>query len=294
MPTPQSILPFDRWSFIVLLFTLAMLSAFVAIDAISSLSVLVLYLIPVCVMAWLVRGYWWLVMAMLCAVGYVLAQRFTPDNPLFTMGVIVWNGGIRFLVLAAFGWLVHRLKTLSRNPGSLMSAHDTTGMLTMLGLDETLRRADVIERFRGKPVALMLIDAERKVSAFQGHGTEHSALVAAILSKAIIKRARPDDLCVRLSPNHYLLVMPGIDRAEAFSHAASLADEFTTIRRTLDDSFVATSLVCWSSVPVPEMSVFRRHTENRLTQLKILSPGKHHEESFDEAAGAWERNPLKA
>src|SRR5689334_949089 len=136
MPPLRQILPLDRWNAVVITATTLLLVAVVYLDFITAWTMLLFYLLPLMMIAWLARGWWWLVMAVL-ATGLWYVTRVVsppPDAIGETVGAAAWNTCVRLGILTVVGFLCARLRQFSRSPDSLSSSHDATGLLSATGL----------------------------------------------------------------------------------------------------------------------------------------------------------------
>lgn len=288
MPSLRQILPFDRWSVLVLSAVLPLQAIIFYFDTRVDWTIFVLYLVPVLLLAWLVRGYWWLLLAIVGSGLWYLARVEWPAkeaiNETLRDGLI--HLVTRMVILIIIGFLASRLRWLSRSPETLSTSHDASGMLSGSGLRETLHRKYTQQRLCNGPIAMILLDVERKVSAYGGQSTEHAALAGAVISKAVLDHARASDMCVRLSPNHFLVIMPQTDESTANTLYAALQEIIPEITRSLDDSISIYSLLLFSPTPVKNINLMRSHLENRLVTLKVLGMGKHNIEKWPPGAAA--------
>jgi GGDEF domain-containing protein len=258
----------------------ALLALVVWLDVLTPWTVLLFYLVPQIAVSSMVRGYWWLVFALVATVAWYVVRRQFPGSDAFVHGVqepvfsSTYNGLVRLGVLLIIGFLCARLRQYSRSPGTLSSSHDATGLLSMGGLSEALRRPANAERMARGPVAVLVLNAERRVSAFAGQSNEYAALVGAMISKVILDHARAADLCARLSPSQFLVVMPGTDRSAAAAFYGALQEALPEVVRSLDDSVTVSTLMLFSAGPVDDVSAMRAYGETRLTTLKVLGAGQ--------------------
>ena len=286
----RNILPVDRWSLLALAASLAILSVIGWVDYVTIWPILVFYLVPQLLVATLMRGYWWVPLAFL-ETGVWLLMRYESPPP----GAIVnnvretWQTALLTAmqplgVLLVVGFLCARLRHYSRSPDALTSSHDATGLLSASGLRETLSRRHTLDRLSQGPIAVLLLDVERRVSAYAGQSNEYAALVGAIIGKVVLEHARAADLCVRLSPNHFLVIMPNTDQSSAAAFNAAIQDALPEIARSLDDSVVISSLLLTSPAPVSNVNMLRAYAENRLITLKVLGLGRNHAETWPPSA----------
>jgi hypothetical protein len=292
MPSLRQILPLDRWNAVVFAAATLLLAAVVSIDFFSSWTLLLLYLVPPMAVAWLVRGYWWLVMTVLATLLWFAARCIAPPPEATIDGVREsWQQLGWILVTARLGpmllvaFLCSRLRQFSRSPNSLTSSHDSTGLLSMMGLREALSRRHTIDLAASGPVAMLLLDVERKVSAFGGQSTEHAALVGAVIGKLLLNHSRAADLCVRVSPNHFLVIMLNSDRTIAATLDAAVQDAIPELTRTLDNSVSVSTLLLYCPGTCPSLERMRAHAVNRLVTLKVLGQGHYHSEEWQPSIG---------
>lgn len=287
MPPLRQILPLDRWNAVVFAAAGLLLAGVVCLDFFSSWTLLLLYLVPPMTVAWLVRGYWWLVMTLLATVLWLAVRCIAPPPEAMINGVreswqqlgwILITARLGPMLLVAF--LCSRLRHFSRSPNSFTSSHDNTGLLSMMGLRETLSRRHTVDLASGGPVAMLLLDVERKVSAFGGQSTEHAALVGAVIGKLLLTHSRAADLCVRVSPNHFLVIMLNSDRSVAATLDAAVQDALPEITRTLDNSVSVSTLLLYCPGTCPSLDRMRSHAVNRLVTLKVLGQGHHLSEEW--------------
>lgn len=292
MPSLRQILPFDRWNAVVFAAAALLLGAVVYVDFVTTWTLLLLYLVPPMAVAWLVRGYWWLVMTLLATVLWYAARYIAPPPEAMIDGVREsWQQVGWILITARMGpmllvaFLCSRLRHFSRSPSSFTSSHDSTGLLSMVGLREALGRRHTVELAEGGPVAMLLLDVERKVSAFGGQSTEHAALVGAVIGKLLLNHSRAADLCVRVSPNHFLVIMLNSERSVAATLDAAVQDAIPEIVRTLDNSVSVSTLLLYCPVTCPSLERMRAHAVNRLVTLKVMGQGHYHSEEWQPLAG---------
>ncbi|MFT3686015.1 MAG: hypothetical protein QM783_14025 [Phycisphaerales bacterium] len=119
-----------------------------------------------------------------------------------------------------------------------------------------------------------MLNADRRVSAYAGQSNEYAALVGAMISKVVLDHARALDLCARLSPSQFLVVMPGTDRNTASAFYSALQEALPEVVRSLDESVNVSSLMLFSPGPVPNVGAMRSYAETRLTTLKVLGQGE--------------------
>lgn len=280
MPPLRQYFPFDRWTVLVLTGSMLLLLIIGALDSITEWTMLLLYLGPLMCVAWLARGFWWVVVAVLTGVLWYNIRSYAPPPDAFVNGVresvgaAVWNALARIGVLLVVGLLCTRLRALSRSPDSLASSHDNTGMLSAAGLRETLERGFIKEQCGAGPVAILMLDIERKITAFGGQSSEHAALAGAVIGKLLLSHARAADLCVRPSPNHFLVIMFDTSESAAATLNAAVQDALPQIVRSLDDTVTVCSLLLYSRDPVKDLSAMRSHGENRLVILKVMGQGR--------------------
>lgn len=285
----RSIFPVDRWSLLVLAGSSALLFGVLCADYFTSPSLLLFYLAVQVIVGSVLRGYWWAVMALVATSLWLIIRRTEPGADAINNGVLenwswsAWNSLQRLAVLGLVGFLCSRLRQFSRSPEALDSSHDSTGLLSATGLRETLGRRHTIERLSQGPVAVLLLDLERRVSAYAGQSSEHGALVGAMISKVVMNHARATDLCARLSPNHFLVIMPDTDQSTAATLNAAVLDALPEMTRSLDDSVSVSTLLLYSPTPVANMNKMRVYAENRLITLKVLGMGKNHSEVWTRA-----------
>ncbi|HZW08039.1 MAG TPA: hypothetical protein VFF65_13025, partial [Phycisphaerales bacterium] len=159
------------------------------------------------------------------------------------------------------------------------------GLLSATGLREAMRRRNIAELAAGGPTAMLLLDIERRISAYGGQRAEHAALAGAVISKAVLRHARAADLCARLSPNHFLVIMLNTDESTAAMLNAAVLDALPEITRSLDDSVNVSSLLLFAP-RCTDLEKMRAHAENRLVTLKVLGQGRNHTEVWPGSAGA--------
>lgn len=287
MPSPRAILPVDRWSLLVLVTAFAALALVVWLDALTSWTLLLFYLVPVIVVASMVRGYWWLVTTLIAITAwYIVRVRFPGTDALVQAQSepLGYSLMVRLGMLLLVGFLCSRLREYSRSPGSFSSSHDSTGLLSAGGLEEAMSRRLIADRFAQGPVALLLLSVDRRVSAYAGQSNEYAALVGAMIGKVVLDHARAADLCVRLSPSHFLILMPGADPSAAATLDAAIQNTLPEVTRSLDDSVSVATLLLVSQEPVADINAMRSYAETRLTTLKVLGAGKNHSETWPPAA----------
>jgi GGDEF domain-containing protein len=286
-------LPLDRWNVVVLTTASIVLAAVIYIDSITEWTMMLFYLVPLMAVAWLARGGWWLVIALATAALWCVTRYYAPPHDAFTpdghresLSTAAWNTSVRLGILLVVGVLCSRLRKFSRSPDSLSSSHDATGLLSATGLREAMRRRSTAERAASGPVAMLLLDVERKISAYGGQSTEHAALAGAVIGKTLLNHARAGDLCVRLSPNHFLVIMLNTDKSLASTLNAAVLDALPEITRSLDDTVSVSSLMLFSAAPCTSLDKMRAHAENRLITLKVLGLGRNHTEVWPPTATA--------
>ncbi len=286
MTSLRQTFPLDRWTTLVLSGSMALLLAIGYLDSITVWTMLLLYLAPLMFVAWLARGLWWVVVAVLTGVLWYNVRNYAPPPDAFVNGVrettaaAVWNALARVGVLLVVGFLCTRLRQLSRSPDALTSSHDSTGLLSAAGLRETLARRFVQEQCRSGPVAILMLDVERKITAFGGQTSEHAALAGAVMGKMLLGHARAADLCVRLSPNHFVVIMFNTSESAAATLNAAVQEALPQIIRSLDDTVSVWSLLLYSREPVNDLDAMRSYGENRLVILKVMGHGRSFTESW--------------
>lgn len=296
MPAMRSILPLNRWNVLVLICTTLMMFCVAVLDYVTSPTLLLLYLAVQVIMSSTVRGYWWVVMAVVATGMWLVVRRLSPGADALNGTVIetwsysLWNALQRLTTLGLVGFLCFRLRLYSRSPETFTSSHDSTGLLSASGLREVLSRRIMKERLAEGPVALLLLDAERRVTAYAGQSSEYGALVGAMVSKVLMSSARASDICARLSPNHFLIIMPGTDRVTAMAMNKSVQQSLPEIVHALGESVAVSSLLLTSDAPVDSLVKMRSYAQNRLITLKVMGLGKHHAEVWNGEQGM----PFKA
>lgn len=286
MTSLRHTLPLDRWTAFVLSGSTLMLLTIGYLDYLTEWTMLLLYLAPLMCVAWLARGLWWVIVAVLTGALWYYIRYLAPPPDAFVNGVresvaaSLWNTLARVGVLLVVGLLCTRLRQLSRSPEALTSSHDSTGLLSMTGLHETLERGFVQEQRKAGPVAILMLDVERKITAFGGQSSEHAALVGAVMGKLLLSHARAADLCVRLSPNHFMIIMLNTSESAAAALNAAVQESLPQIVRSLDDSVSVSSLLLFSRGPNADVSAMRSHGENRLVILKVMGHGRSFSEQW--------------
>jgi GGDEF domain-containing protein len=289
----RTILPINRWNVLVLIGASVLLLAILGIDYVTTWTMLLFYLAPVIAVATLARGHWWVVMALVTTVLWYVVRYLSPGPDAFINGVREpWTQALwifvtaRFMPLVLVGFLCARLRHYSRTPESLNSAYDPTGLLSAGGLREILARRAITERLNEGPVSLLLLDVERRVSAYAGQSSEYGALVGAMISKVLMSNARASDLCARLSPNHFLVIMPGTDQNAATKVNNAILEALPEIAHALGDSVSISSLLLHSESSATNLNLMRSYAQNRLITLKVMGLGKNHTEVWTRGATA--------
>jgi len=278
--------PVDRWTTLVLAGSLLLLGMVAYLDYLTPITLLLLYLAPMIAVSWHARGYWWVLLGLLESGLWYTVRYYAPPPDAIPNGVrepfdvALVNTLTRLGVLLLVGFLCSRLKHFSRRPDSLRSSHDPTGLLSAVGLEETICRHSTTDKAASAPVAMLLLDVERKVSAFGGQSTEHSALVGAMIGKLLLTHARPADLCVRLSPNHFLVIMFDADPSAAATLDTAVQDALPEIARALDNTVSIWSLLLYSRDGCQSLDRMCSQAVNHLITLKVMGRGRHHSEQF--------------
>lgn len=291
MPVRRTILPLDRWSLVVVGASLLLMMGICGLDLLTPTPLILLYLIPVILTATMTRGWWWVVIVAASTAVWFGARWVAPPPEALINGerepflMAAWNTLSRLGILALVGFLCARLRHYSRSPWALRSSRDTTGMLSTSGLGEALSHRDLSDRLASGPVGLLLLDADRRVSAYAGQSGEYGALVAAVVSRVLLDHARPEDVCVRLSPNRFMVLMPGADAAAAATLNAAVQEALPEVTRSLDDSVAVFTLTVYSPAPVRNVEAMRLYAETRLTTLKVLGQGRSHSETWTPGTG---------
>lgn len=146
-------------------------------------SVLPLYLIPVCVSAWLIGAAGWLSVVVLCAAGWWTAQAF-GETPAFEGWFALQNAVMRAVVFASVGWLTWLLRRSIRLSRDVARADVISGLTNRAGFysDATALLADA--RSSRASVALFMVDVTGLRSINRRFGHARGDLVLALAAQA--------------------------------------------------------------------------------------------------------------
>jgi GGDEF domain-containing protein len=274
----------NRWNIAVLagavavLLLVGLLDWWIGHSVRRDISVLPLYLGPICAVVWLVRGRAWIVVTLLAACVWLMAQVLDESQKDRNgTWVLVWNGVGRLVTFGAIGALTAKVRSLQRRAEASASEvrADPMGLLSREGLAEAMADPGRLGDCRTPPAAVLMIDVERPLTGTRGGRMDNMLLLSALVASTMRQCARPEDLCARMNDEQFAVLMPRTRRADAERLTAELIGSLTRVRESLNQPFVLTTLLCVSetlSVDTPELL---RHAEISLAGFKASSPGKH-------------------
>ncbi len=276
-----------RWSIVVVgvallgLCLVGLLDWWVGQSLKRDLSVLPLYLGPIGLAAWLLRGRAWVGIVFVAALMWFMAQVLDPSlKERDGLAVLAFNGAGRMLVFATFGWMTARLRSHQTSVED-DEPQDAIELLSREDLYLAMSDPGRLSDSSTPPSAMLLIDIERPLTSAKGGGREHGVLVTALVVSTMRECARAGDFCARLNDEQFIIVMPRTHAAAAQGVADALRVELPRLRDSLKRPFTLTTLLCTSatlSVDTPELL---RHAEASLMGSKASAPGGHSQTTLE-------------
>lgn len=238
----------------------------------SEISILPFYLVPVALVAWNVRGAKWVFVSIAAGVVWYLAQKLDPTSQ--SSGVVLmWNALMRLVTFLVVGALLAELRI--RIDGERAVLFDEHGVMTPAGLENHLRTPAARRSADRLPGGILMLNVEPSMRVAPEAHKEVTALICAMVVKAIREHSSDRDLIIRTGHLDFTLLLPGRTAEECERVATALRADIASISKSTGHEFVFSSLLgLTSNVPVSSEDV-RRDLTRELVVLRVTAPGSH-------------------
>lgn len=191
------------------------------------------YLLPITVTTWYVGRYWGVVVALLSAATWSVADVLGGTN-YSSVYVPIWNTGVRLAFFLITLFLQNAYRTALRRAEALALTDPLTGAVNLRSLEQLVARdLAAIER-QPQPVSLAFLDLDhfKQVNDQRGHAEGDKAL--RLVTDTLHRHLRRTDVLARLGGDEFALWLPGTDEASAVSVLARLRAALAEAMRAAD------------------------------------------------------------
>lgn len=238
----------------------------------SELSILPFYLAPIALVAWNVRGSKWVYIAIAAGIVWCLAQKLDPTYA-SSGWVLLWNALMRLTTFLVVGALLAELRI--RIDGERAVLFDEHGIMTPAGLESHLRTPAMRRSADRLPGGILMLNVEPSMRVAPEAHREVTALICAMVVKAIREHSSDSGLIIRTGHLDFTLLLPGKPSEECERIASALRAEIQLISTNTGHEFIFSSLLgLTSTVPVASEDV-RRDLARELVVLRVTAPGSH-------------------
>ncbi|MDZ4821068.1 MAG: GGDEF domain-containing protein [Planctomycetota bacterium] len=211
------------WTNAILLFVTVMVAILDYLTG-DQLSLYVFYFPIISIAAWLQGFRTAVVLALISSVLWIVDDIIAPFGP-FPDIAHYWDALVRFSMLAAFAYVLSKLRDAMERERSLASHDGLTGlanrqMLFDLGTRELARCSR-----RGAPISAIFIDCDgfKAVNDQLGHAT--GDLVLQVIARSLLCNCRPTDVVSRLGGDEFVLIISEVPISEMKQFASRLREE---------------------------------------------------------------------
>ena len=166
-----------------------------------------LYYVPVSVAAWRIGRAPAVLIAMLCAASWVVANQLAG---LQYSHVAVWavNTGMQGGSFILVGVMVDAMRASRDREAALSRTDGLTDLLNARAFDELARQLVLLARRQGRPLTIAYLDLDnfKSVNDIHGHGRGDAVLVQ--LADLLRRSTRASDVVARMGGDEFVLLMP--------------------------------------------------------------------------------------
>lgn len=270
-----------RQAFLGLSVALAVLVGVVDWATGPDLSLIIFYLVPVLVVAWLCAPSTAAVVAVLMGVeGFVIAAVGPESGASGT--VLVWNALVRLTFFLLVVWLVAEQRHLLGELQEQAATDHLTGALNRRAFAQAAERELARARRAGEPVTVLYLDLDGLKQANDTVGHEAGDAMIEHVATTARHVLRAEDLFARTGGDEFAALLPGADQREGEEVARRLLAGFADRR---DGGPVRASVGAWTEVaPVTDVEVLLQHADRLMYLAKqagghdvvSATPDDHH------------------
>lgn len=188
------------------------------------LSLVIFYLLPVLVVAWLCTTRVATAFAVVVSIEGVLIGLVGPDGP--SDAVLLWNAAVRLAFYLLVVWLVQTQKRLVERLQRHAVTDPLTGVLNRRALYEAAERELARARRHTEPISVVYLDLDGLKEANDTLGHEVGDAMIVHVAHTARRVLRAEDLFARLGGDEFAVVLPEADVDEAARIVDRLAEGF--------------------------------------------------------------------
>lgn len=190
------------------------------------LSLVVFYLLPVLVVAWLCTDRVAYAFAGVVALEGLAIGLLAPaaDGP--SDAVLAWNAGVRLVFYVLVVWLVSAQKRLLERLQRHAVTDPLTGVLNRRALAEAAERELARARRHQEPISVVYLDLDDLKEANDTVGHEAGDAMIVHVARTARRVLRAEDLFARLGGDEFAAVLPDADAVEAGRIVERLVEGF--------------------------------------------------------------------
>lgn len=234
------------------------------------LSLLVFYLVPVVIVAWVASPGVAVAVALVISVEGILIAVATPDGD--PEPVQIWNAAIRTVFYLVVVGLVSGQRRLLGELEARASTDPLTGTLNRAALYRAMERLLGSSRAGDLPLTVIYFDLDglKRVNDETGHEAGDAMIArAAAAASSVLRR---EDLLARVGGDEFIAVLAGTDGEEARAVVPRLAEE---LARPVPGGPVRASFGVWSArAPADDVEGLVRAADELMYRAK-RSRGEH-------------------
>ena len=229
------------------------------------LSLIIFYLVPVLVVAWLCAPTTAVAVAVLVALEWFAIAALGPDSGASDV-VLAWNAVVRLAFFLLVVWLVVEQRHLLRELQRQAATDHLTGALNRRAFTDAAERELARARRRAEPVTVLYLDLDGLKEANDTIGHDAGDQMIEHVATTARRVLRAEDLFARVGGDEFIALLPGADAEEGTAIArrllAGLAD-----RR--GGPPVSASVGAWTEVaPEAEIEVLLQHADRLMYDAK--------------------------
>ena len=234
------------------------------------LSLIIFYLVPVLVVAWLCAPRTAVALAVLIALEWLVIASLGPDSGASDV-VLLWNAVVRLAFFLLVVWLVVEQRHLLRELQRQAATDHLTGALNRRAFTEAAERELARSRRRSEPVTVLYLDLDGLKEANDTIGHEAGDQMIEHVAATARRVLRAEDLFARAGGDEFVALLPGADQPEGVAIARRLLEGMAT---PSDGVPVSASIGAWTEVaPQEEVEVLLQHADRCMYEAKQAGGG---------------------